>query len=96
MFRGFLFQRFRPPRPFAFSSLQSASRGTKFSTSIPRTEFIRFGNQPNKRPRNPYDFRTWDSRVQVATALALGGGIYYVTQYVSVASFAVSPHLLQS
>jgi hypothetical protein len=92
MFRRFLFQSARPRPSYVFPNHKPASRGTKFSTSIPRTEFhyVRFGTpkQPNEQPKNPYDFRTWDTRVQIATALALGGGIYYVSQYVSAASLA--------
>ena len=54
-----------------------------FSTSRSRSAYVRFSvpGQP-KSPRNPYDFRTWDTRVQVAAVLATGGAVYYLTQWV--------------
>lgn len=79
MFSRLLFQSFRR-RPT--SALTSHLTIPRFSTSIPRNEYTRFRDhdRPHKQPRNVYDPRDWDPRVKLATALALGGGLYYVSQ----------------
>jgi len=52
-------------------------------SSTHKSAYVRFGgsSQPRRSQTNLYDFRTWDSRIQIAALLTAGGTIYYISQY---------------